>query len=112
MYVAHLTLHDFRSYADLDVALGPGATAFIGRNGQGKTNLVESLGYDGLVVEETKDDPFVVLALASTRTTTLGLGTSVAIAFPRSPTTTAMSATIPRPRASRGMRSQSFLISR
>ena len=45
MHVAHLTLHDFRSYADLDVALGPGATAFIGRNGQGKTNLVEAIDY-------------------------------------------------------------------
>ncbi len=45
MHVAHLTLHDFRSYADVDVALGPGATAFIGRNGQGKTNLVEAIDY-------------------------------------------------------------------
>jgi len=45
VYVAHLTLHDFRSYADLDVELGPGATAFIGRNGQGKTNLVEAIDY-------------------------------------------------------------------
>ena len=45
MHVAHLTLHDFRSYADLDVPLGPGASAFIGRNGQGKTNLVEAIDY-------------------------------------------------------------------
>ena len=45
MHVAHLTLHDFRSYADLDVELGPGATAFVGRNGQGKTNLVEAVDY-------------------------------------------------------------------
>lgn len=45
MHVAHLTLHDFRSYADVDVALEPGATAFIGRNGQGKTNLVEAIDY-------------------------------------------------------------------
>lgn len=45
MHVAHLTLHNFRSYADLDVELGPGATAFIGRNGQGKTNLVEAIDY-------------------------------------------------------------------
>jgi DNA replication and repair protein RecF len=45
VHVAHLTLHDFRSYADLDVALEPGATAFIGRNGQGKTNLVEAIDY-------------------------------------------------------------------
>ncbi|MCW2833153.1 MAG: recF [Nocardioides sp.] len=45
MHVAHLTLHDFRSYTDLDVVLEPGATAFIGRNGQGKTNLIEAIDY-------------------------------------------------------------------
>lgn len=45
MHVAHLTLHDFRSYADVDVALEPGVTAFVGRNGQGKTNLVEAIDY-------------------------------------------------------------------
>lgn len=45
MYVSHLTLHDFRSYAAVDVALEPGVTAFIGRNGQGKTNLIEAIDY-------------------------------------------------------------------
>jgi DNA replication and repair protein RecF len=45
LYVAHLTLADFRSYAHAEVALEPGATAFIGRNGQGKTNLVEAIDY-------------------------------------------------------------------
>jgi len=54
--------------------------------------LVEELGYDGLVVEETKDDPFMVLALAAQATNRLKLGTAVALAFPRSPTVTAMSA--------------------
>ena len=54
--------------------------------------LLEAIGYDGLVVEETKDDPFILLALAAQTTRTLKLGTSVAIAFPRSPTVTAMSA--------------------
>ena len=53
---------------------------------------VEQLGYDGLVVEDTKDDPFLVMALAAQATERLQLGTSVAIAFPRSPTVTAMSA--------------------
>jgi probable F420-dependent oxidoreductase len=53
---------------------------------------IEALGYDGFVVEETKEDPFVVLALAAQATTTLRLGTAVAIAFPRSPAVTAMSA--------------------
>ena len=55
-------------------------------------SLVEALGYDRLVVEETKDDPFVLMTLAARTTTTLGLGTSVAIAFPRAPALTAMSA--------------------
>lgn len=54
--------------------------------------IVESLGYDALMIEETKSDPYVVAALAAQATTTLGLGTAVAIAFPRSPTVTAMSA--------------------
>jgi DNA replication and repair protein RecF len=45
VYVAHLTLVDFRSYATAEVPLEPGATAFIGRNGQGKTNLVEAIDY-------------------------------------------------------------------
>jgi probable F420-dependent oxidoreductase len=54
--------------------------------------LVESLGYDGLAVEETKVDPYVVVALAAAGTTRLRLTTAVAMAFPRSPTVTAMSA--------------------
>ena len=45
MYVSHLVLHDFRSYADVEVVLEPGPTAFIGSNGQGKTNLVEAIDY-------------------------------------------------------------------
>ena len=45
MYVAHLTLHDFRSYPSLEVELEPGVTAFVGRNGQGKTNIVEAIDY-------------------------------------------------------------------
>ena len=57
-----------------------------------QARLVEELGYDRLVFEETKDDPVVVLAAAATATTTLGLGTSVAIAFPRSPTAMALTA--------------------
>ena len=44
------------------------------------------------MVEETKDDPFVVMALAAAATSRLRLGTAVTIAFPRSPTVMAMSA--------------------
>jgi DNA replication and repair protein RecF len=45
VHVVHLSLHDFRSYESAEVALGPGVTAFVGRNGQGKTNLVEAVDY-------------------------------------------------------------------
>ncbi|KIF75520.1 recombinase RecF [Streptomyces sp. 150FB] len=45
MHVTHLSLADFRSYARVEVPLGPGVTAFVGANGQGKTNLVEAVGY-------------------------------------------------------------------
>ncbi|MDH6576397.1 DNA replication/repair protein RecF [Kitasatospora sp. MAP5-34] len=45
MHVAHLSLADFRSYARAEVPLDPGVTAFVGPNGQGKTNLVEAIGY-------------------------------------------------------------------
>lgn len=45
MYVRHLALRDFRSWAEADVELGPGRTVFVGPNGYGKTNLVEALWY-------------------------------------------------------------------
>ena len=45
MYVAHLSLTDFRSYQTAELSLEPGVTTFVGPNGQGKTNLVEALGY-------------------------------------------------------------------
>ncbi|MFD9304962.1 DNA replication/repair protein RecF [Streptomyces sp. NPDC060048] len=45
MHVSHLSLADFRSYARAEVPLDPGVTVFVGPNGQGKTNLVEAVGY-------------------------------------------------------------------
>lgn len=45
MYVRHLSLADYRSYHTAELALGPGTTLLVGSNGQGKTNLVEALGY-------------------------------------------------------------------
>ncbi|GAB3580141.1 DNA replication/repair protein RecF [Calidifontibacter terrae] len=45
MFVRHLSLVDFRSYPEAEVALEPGITTFVGLNGQGKTNLVEAIGY-------------------------------------------------------------------
>jgi len=45
VHVARLSLIDYRNYERADLELGPGATVFVGRNGQGKTNLVEAIGY-------------------------------------------------------------------
>ncbi|MFD3352321.1 DNA replication/repair protein RecF [Streptomyces fradiae] len=45
MHVTHLSLADFRSYARAEVPLDPGVSVFLGANGQGKTNLVEAVGY-------------------------------------------------------------------
>jgi len=43
--VIHLSLTDFRNYESVDLDLEPGPNLFVGSNGQGKTNLVEALGY-------------------------------------------------------------------
>ena len=45
MYVSDLSLDDFRSYRSLVLSLEPGPSAFVGSNGQGKTNLVEAIVY-------------------------------------------------------------------
>jgi DNA replication and repair protein RecF len=43
MIATRLTLRDFRSYAAADVQLGPSLTVVSGRNGAGKTNLLEAI---------------------------------------------------------------------
>jgi DNA replication and repair protein RecF len=43
--VTHLSLTDFRNYQEAEVDLVAGPNLFVGSNGQGKTNLVEAIGY-------------------------------------------------------------------
>jgi DNA replication and repair protein RecF len=43
--VRHLWLSDFRSYAAAELEPAPGLTVLVGGNGQGKTNLLEAVGY-------------------------------------------------------------------
>lgn len=45
MYVARLSLTDFRNYGVVDITLPSGPVILVGRNGQGKTNLVEAIVY-------------------------------------------------------------------
>ena len=45
MYVSALELVDFRSYHHVTVSLEPGVNLLVGENGEGKTNVVEAVGY-------------------------------------------------------------------
>jgi len=71
---------------DAEVAVGNPADA------AGLAKKAEDFGFACFWVNETKHDPFVQLAVAATTTERIGLGTSIALAFPRSPTTLAYTA--------------------
>ncbi|MEI7593786.1 MAG: DNA replication/repair protein RecF [Actinomycetes bacterium] len=45
MFLRQLWLTDFRSYGQVDVQFADGLTAIVGENGEGKTNLLEAIGY-------------------------------------------------------------------
>ena len=46
---SHLRLRQFRNYTELDLSLSPGLNVIVGRNGQGKSNILEALCYLGLL---------------------------------------------------------------
>ncbi|MBY0688331.1 DNA replication/repair protein RecF [Microbacterium marinilacus] len=75
MIVEHLSLKDFRNYAEAELELRPGPNVLVGRNGQGKTNLAEAIAYlatlgshrvsaDAPLVLEGKDAAFIRARLA------------------------------------------------
>jgi DNA replication and repair protein RecF len=45
MRLTHLSLTNFRNFARLEMAFGPGATLLVGDNAQGKSNLLEAVAY-------------------------------------------------------------------
>ncbi|MEV6556958.1 DNA replication/repair protein RecF [Nocardia sp. NPDC051756] len=45
MFIRTLSLRDFRSWDHAELELSPGRTVFLGSNGNGKTNLLEAIGY-------------------------------------------------------------------
>jgi probable F420-dependent oxidoreductase len=52
-------------------------------------SALESRGFDGCWTAETNHDPFLPLVLAAEHTSTIELGTSIAVAFARNPMTVA-----------------------
>lgn len=77
--------------------LNPDTAQYAGK-GQAKPTIAdvaaaakktEALGFDGVCTPEAGHDPFLPLTIAAEHTTTIHLGTNVAIAFPRSPMVTA-----------------------
>ena len=47
MRLCDLTLRDFRNYRDIFLEFDPGVNLIVGDNAQGKTNLLEAIGYLG-----------------------------------------------------------------
>jgi DNA replication and repair protein RecF len=45
MQIDRLWLTDFRCYEQLELSFAPGLTAIVGANGQGKTNILEAIGW-------------------------------------------------------------------
>jgi len=48
VFLANVSLFDFRNYAELELALERSATVFFGGNAQGKTNLLEAVALSAL----------------------------------------------------------------
>ncbi|GGK94482.1 DNA replication/repair protein RecF [Mangrovihabitans endophyticus] len=67
MHVRRVELTDFRSYERISVDLDPGVAVIVGRNGMGKTNLVEALGYVATLTSHrvATDAPLVRAGAAS-----------------------------------------------
>ncbi len=61
MFVRELDLRDFRSWPELNLALDKGVTVFSGRNGHGKTNIVEAVIYSATLSSHrvSNDQPLV-----------------------------------------------------
>ncbi len=67
MHLTNLSLKNFRSYSELELPLDKGITIFVGRNGEGKTNIVEAILYLALLSSHrtSSDQPLVQLGNTS-----------------------------------------------
>ncbi|MFC9893247.1 DNA replication/repair protein RecF [Nocardia sp. NPDC127579] len=69
MFIRALSLRDFRSWEQAELELSPGRTVFLGSNGNGKTNLVEAIGYLATLASHrvAADAPLIRLGAAKAR---------------------------------------------
>jgi DNA replication and repair protein RecF len=67
VFLSNLSLTNFRSYQQLDIPLTEGVTIFLGRNGEGKTNIIESILYLSFLSSHRtgSDQPLVKLGESS-----------------------------------------------
>jgi len=67
VHLSHLSLRNFRSYSELELPLNKGITVLLGRNGEGKTNIVEAILYTAFLSSHRTagDQPLVKLGESS-----------------------------------------------
>jgi DNA replication and repair protein RecF len=67
VFISNLSLTNFRSYKNLELGLNPGISIFVGRNGEGKTNIIESILYLSFLSSHrvSSDQPLVQLGSSS-----------------------------------------------
>ncbi|HEV8557946.1 MAG TPA: DNA replication/repair protein RecF [Actinophytocola sp.] len=111
MYVRRLQVTDFRSWEFADLELEPGASVLIGRNGQGKTNLIEAIGYAATLGSHrvATDAPLIRhgAARAIVRTTVVNAGRELTVELEITPGKANRARVnrgpVPRPRAVLGI---------
>ena len=67
MQISHLSLTNFRSYPSLELSLEGGNSIFIGENGEGKTNIVESIIYLSLLESHRVSSDLPLIKLGQER---------------------------------------------
>lgn len=73
MYISNLALNDYRSYKELVISFDKGINILVGENGQGKTNLVEAIGYlSTFTSHRVKNDNTLIRYIHSEKTSAPG----------------------------------------
>lgn len=77
MQIDQLWLQDFRTYEQLELTLPPGLTCVVGRNGIGKTNLLEAIGYAATLESFRHADSAAMVRVGAPRAIVRAAGTGL-----------------------------------